>query len=53
MVVQDPISDAAAGPAGGLGLVIGVARQDNGEALAAAGADVVVTVLADVSTVGF
>lgn len=52
VVVEDAISGVAAGHAGRLGLVIGVARQDNGEAPLAAGADVVVIDLAAVSTVG-
>ena len=42
VVVEDAISGVQAGRAGGFGLVIGVARKDNAQALAANGADVVV-----------
>lgn len=43
VVFEDAISGVEAGRAGGFGLVVGVARTGRGEALAAAGADVVVT----------
>ena len=46
-VVEDAISGVAAGRAGGFGLVIGVARSDNGAALLAEGADLVVANLAE------
>ena len=42
VVVEDALSGVAAGRAGGFGLVIGVARDDNVDELAAGGADVVV-----------
>ncbi len=47
VVVEDAISGVAAGRAGGFGLVIGVARADNGDALAEGGAGLVVTDLAE------
>jgi beta-phosphoglucomutase-like phosphatase (HAD superfamily) len=47
-VVEDATSGVAAGRAGGFGLVIGVDRGAGREALLAAGADVVVTDLAEV-----
>ena len=45
--VEDAISGVQAGRDGGFGLVIGVARKDNAEALAGHGADVVVADLAE------
>lgn len=48
VVIEDAVSGVAAGRAGGFGLVIGVARHDAPEALEEAGADVVVTDLAQV-----
>lgn len=48
VVIEDAVSGVAAGRAGGFGLVIGVARHDAPEALKEAGADVVVTDLAQV-----
>jgi alpha,alpha-trehalase len=47
VVVEDAISGVQAGRAGGFGLVIGVARKDNAQALAENGADVVVNDLAE------
>lgn len=46
-VVEDAIAGVAAGHAGGFGLVIGVARTDDDEALRANGADLVVRDLAE------
>ncbi|WP_461021543.1 HAD family hydrolase [Thalassiella azotivora] len=45
-VVEDAVSGVQAGRAGGFGYVVGVDRGDNTDALRAAGADVVVTDLA-------
>jgi len=42
VVVEDAISGIQAGRSGGFGLVIGVARKENAEALAESGADIVV-----------
>jgi beta-phosphoglucomutase family hydrolase len=47
VVVEDASSGVAAGAAGGFGLVLGVDRGGNREALLAAGADLVVEDLAD------
>lgn len=47
VVVEDAISGVQAGSAGGFGLVIGVARKDDAQALAENGADVVVNDLAE------
>ena len=47
VVVEDALSGVQAGRAGGFGLVIGVARKDNAQALAENGADVVVDDLAE------
>ncbi len=47
VVVEDAISGVEAGRAGRFGLVIGVDRKDNAEALAKGGADVVVGDLAE------
>lgn len=47
VVVEDASSGVAAGAAGGFALVVGVDRGGNAEALAAAGADLVVDDLAD------
>ena len=41
VVIEDAISGAQAGRAGGFGLVVGVDRAGNGDVLAAAGADIV------------
>lgn len=43
IVIEDAIAGVAAGAAGGFGLVIGVARNDNETDLLAAGAHIVVT----------
>jgi len=48
-VVEDAISGVEAGAAGGFGLVIGVDRDDYGEALAANGANLVVHDLGELS----
>lgn len=48
VVIEDAVSGAAAGRAGGFGLVIGVARHDTPDALLAAGAHAVVSDLAEV-----
>ena len=47
VVVEDAISGVQAGRAGRFGLVIGVARKGNADALAENGADVVVTDLGE------
>jgi beta-phosphoglucomutase-like phosphatase (HAD superfamily) len=47
VVLEDAISGVQAGAAGGFGLVIGVDRGAGHDALAAAGADVVVADLAE------
>jgi beta-phosphoglucomutase family hydrolase len=47
VVIEDALSGVAAGRAGGFGLVIGVDRGDQADALAAAGADIVVSDLAE------
>jgi beta-phosphoglucomutase family hydrolase len=47
VVVEDAVSGVAAGRAGGFGLVLGVARSGNAEALLAHGADLVVADLAE------
>ena len=49
VVVEDALSGVEAGRRGGFGLVIGVDRLDQAEALAQHGADVVVSDLADVT----
>jgi beta-phosphoglucomutase family hydrolase len=49
-VVEDALSGVAAGRAGGFGLVVGVARAGQHEALGQAGADVVVADLAEFDT---
>jgi alpha,alpha-trehalase len=48
-IVEDALAGAQAGRAGGFRLVIGVDRRGEGEALRQAGADVVVTDLAEVA----
>jgi alpha,alpha-trehalase len=48
VVIEDAVSGAAAGRAGGFGLVIGVARHDTPDALLDAGAHAVVSDLAEV-----
>jgi beta-phosphoglucomutase family hydrolase len=50
VVIEDAISGVEAGRAGGFGLVIGVDRHGDAEALRRAGADVVVTDLAELAT---
>ena len=52
VVVEDALSGVEAGHRGGFGLVIGVDRLGQAEALRAAGADVVVDDLAEVSVTG-
>lgn len=47
VVVEDAIAGVQAGRAGGFGLIVGVDRDGTGEALRAAGAEVVVTDLAE------
>lgn len=47
VVVEDALSGVEAGRAGGFGLVVGVARKDDAEALRAHGADLVVRDLAE------
>lgn len=47
VVVEDAVSGVEAGTAGGFGLVIGVAREDNSASLSNAGADIVVNDLAE------
>jgi beta-phosphoglucomutase-like phosphatase (HAD superfamily) len=47
VVVEDALSGVQAGAAGGFGLVVGVDRGAGAEALAANGADVVVSDLAE------
>jgi beta-phosphoglucomutase family hydrolase len=47
VVVEDALSGVQAGRAGGFGLVVGVDREGSGDALRTAGADVVVTDLAE------
>ena len=51
VVIEDAISGVRAGKAGGFGLVIGVDRHDDAEALRAAGADLVVTDLGDLVSI--
>jgi beta-phosphoglucomutase family hydrolase len=50
VVVEDAIAGIRAGRAGGFGLIVGVDREGSGDALRAAGADVVVTDLAEFLT---
>lgn len=50
VVIEDAVSGVRAGAAGGFGLVLGVAREDNHAALLAAGADRVVSDLAELDT---
>ena len=47
VVVEDALSGVQAGRAGGFGLVVGVDREGSGDALRTAGADIVVTDLAE------
>jgi alpha,alpha-trehalase len=47
VVVEDAISGVQAGRAGGFGLVIGVDRHDDAEALRGGGADIVVADLGE------
>jgi beta-phosphoglucomutase family hydrolase len=50
IVVEDARAGVAAGRAGGFGLVIGVARHDDADALSRAGADLVVSALTELVT---
>ncbi|MDP7111873.1 MAG: beta-phosphoglucomutase family hydrolase, partial [Myxococcota bacterium] len=52
VVIEDAVSGVSAGAAGGFGLVVGVAREDNTEQLWAAGADLVVSDLAELDLDG-
>ena len=47
VVVEDALAGVEAGRAGGFGLIVGVDREGSGDALRTAGADVVVTDLAE------
>ncbi len=49
VVVEDAVTGVRAGAAGGFGLVIGIAREDNAQELRENGADVVVRDLAEVN----
>jgi len=49
IVVEDAVSGVQAGKNGNFGLVLGLAREDNNEALKAAGADIVVTDLEEIT----
>ncbi len=49
VVVEDAVSGVAAGKNGNFGLVLGVAREDNRQALRQNGADIVVADLAEIS----
>lgn len=49
IVVEDAVSGVQAGRKGNFGLVLGLAREDNNEALKAAGADIVVNDLEELS----
>jgi len=49
IVVEDAVSGVQAGKNGNFGMVIGLAREDNTEALKAAGADIVVDDLEDIT----
>ncbi len=49
IVVEDALSGVAAGRSGGFGLVIGIAREGNEDALKAAGAGLVVTDLGELA----
>jgi HAD superfamily hydrolase (TIGR01509 family) len=51
MVVEDAVSGVQAGASGHFGLVLGVAREDNGAELRRNGADIVVSDLAEISLV--
>jgi len=50
VVVEDAVSGVQAGKKGNFGLVLGIAREDNGNELYAGGADIVVE---DISEIGF
>ncbi len=52
VVVEDAVSGVAAGAAGGFGLVLGVARNGNADALISQGADLVVSDLSEISLMG-
>ena len=49
IVVEDAVSGVQAGKKGNFGLVLGLAREDNNEALKAAGADIVVNDLKEIT----
>ncbi|MDP6352752.1 MAG: trehalose-phosphatase [Alphaproteobacteria bacterium] len=49
VLIEDAAAGVAAGRSGGFGLILGVDRGDNAEALRAQGADVVVTDMAEVT----
>jgi len=49
IVVEDAVSGVRAGASGGFGLVIGVARENNADELAANGADIVVRDLGEIT----
>lgn len=49
IIFEDAVSGVQAGARGGFGLVIGIAREDNGEELRASGADLVVRDLVETS----
>lgn len=51
MVVEDAVSGVQAGASGHFGLILGVAREDNGAELRRNGADIVVSDLAEISLV--
>ncbi|MDH3703495.1 MAG: trehalose-phosphatase [Alphaproteobacteria bacterium] len=52
IVVEDALAGVDAGSDGGFGLVVGVARNDNGREMRAHGADIVVSDLAELSIIG-
>ena len=52
VVIEDAIAGVAAGRAGRFGLVVGVARSDNEEALREAGADLIVSDLSELLDAG-
>jgi len=49
IVVEDAVSGVQAGKNGNFGLVLGLAREDNNEALKAAGADIVINDLEEIT----
>ena len=52
VVVEDAVSGVQAGAKGNFGLVLGIAREDNAQALRANGADIVVTDLQEIDIYG-